>query len=127
MEKCARSEEATWLCLLSRDALPALWYSEAARYSQRKTFAESAVQTTNTTVSAMISPTCADHASPLQIPSSVKGEARFAQLFFDVTAKNAAQRCSTFLLPHFGQVTSPFSYSASVRTFVNSFWQAWQK
>jgi hypothetical protein len=56
-----------------------------------------------------------------------KGKLEFAQLFFDVTAKNAAQRCSTFLLPHFGQVTPPFSYSASVRILANSFWQPRQK
>jgi hypothetical protein len=42
----------------------------SARYSQRKTFAESAVQTANTTVNATISPRCADHASPFKIPSS---------------------------------------------------------
>jgi hypothetical protein len=39
-------------------------------YSQRKTFAESAVQTANTTASAATSPTWADHASPFQIPWS---------------------------------------------------------
>lgn len=39
-------------------------------YSQRNTFAESAVQTTNTTTSPATSPLCADHASPLQIPCS---------------------------------------------------------
>src|ERR1700722_15808888 len=39
-------------------------------YSHRNTFAERAVQTTKTKASAATSPTCADHASPLQIPSS---------------------------------------------------------
>jgi|SRR5580693_1333604 hypothetical protein len=39
-------------------------------YSQRNTFAESAVQTTKTTANAATSPTCADHASPFQIPWS---------------------------------------------------------
>jgi len=39
-------------------------------YSQRNTFVESAVQTRNTTINAATSPTCANHASPLQIPSS---------------------------------------------------------
>ena len=39
-------------------------------YSQRKTFAESAVQTRNTRASAATSPKCADHGSPCQIPAS---------------------------------------------------------
>jgi hypothetical protein len=39
-------------------------------YSQRNTFAESAVHTINTPASAATSPTCAHHASPFQIPSS---------------------------------------------------------
>ena len=39
-------------------------------YSQRKTFAESAMQTTKTTASAATSPRCADHASPFQMPCS---------------------------------------------------------
>jgi hypothetical protein len=38
-------------------------------YSQRNTFAESAVQTTNTTASAATSPMCANHGSPFHIPS----------------------------------------------------------
>jgi hypothetical protein len=42
----------------------------AAHYSQRKTFAESAIQTTNATDNATISPMCANHESPFQIPSS---------------------------------------------------------
>jgi hypothetical protein len=37
-------------------------------YSQRNTFAESAVQTKKTTASAATSPACADHVSPFQIP-----------------------------------------------------------
>ena len=37
-------------------------------YSQRNTFAESAVQMTKTTARAATSPTCADHVSPIQIP-----------------------------------------------------------
>ena len=37
-------------------------------YSHRNTFAESAVQTANTTTSAARSPMCADHASPFKIP-----------------------------------------------------------
>jgi hypothetical protein len=41
-----------------------------AGYSQRNTFAESAVQTAKTTASAATSPTCADHVSPFQIPWS---------------------------------------------------------
>ena len=41
----------------------------AAHYSQRNTFAESAVQIANTTTSAATSPMCADHASPFKIPS----------------------------------------------------------
>src|SRR5580658_2489818 len=40
------------------------------RYSQRKTFAESTVQTRNTRASAATSPKCADHGSPCQIPPS---------------------------------------------------------
>src|ERR1022692_4384168 len=39
-------------------------------YSQRNTFAESAVQTANTTTRAATSPRWADHASPFQIPWS---------------------------------------------------------
>ncbi len=39
-------------------------------YSQRNTFAESAVQTANTTTRAATSPMCADHASPFQMPWS---------------------------------------------------------
>jgi hypothetical protein len=39
-------------------------------YSQRKTLAESAVQTKNTRASAATSPKCADHRSPCQIPPS---------------------------------------------------------
>src|SRR5580698_1244426 len=46
-----------------RQLLPAV-------YSQRKTFDDSAVQIANTTTSAATSPMCADHASPLKIPSS---------------------------------------------------------
>jgi hypothetical protein len=38
-------------------------------YSQRKTFAESAVQTINPRIRAVTSRTWADHASPFQIPS----------------------------------------------------------
>ena len=30
-------------------------------------------------------------------------------LFFDVMTVKADQRCSTFLLPHFGHMTRPFS------------------
>ena len=41
-----------------------------SNYSQRKTFAESAVQTRHTTASAAMSLMCADHASPIQIPCS---------------------------------------------------------
>src|ERR1700686_3860693 len=37
-------------------------------YSQRKTFADSAVHTTNPNASAAKSLMCADHASPVQIP-----------------------------------------------------------
>ena len=37
-------------------------------YSQRNTFADSAVQTKKTAASATTSPMCADHASPFQIP-----------------------------------------------------------
>lgn len=37
-------------------------------YSQRNTLAESAVQITNTTTSPTMSPICADHGSPFQIP-----------------------------------------------------------
>jgi hypothetical protein len=39
-------------------------------YSQRNTFAESAVQATNTRTRAAMSPTWTDHASPFQIPWS---------------------------------------------------------
>ena len=39
-------------------------------YSQRNTFAESAVHTINATASAVRSRVCAHHASPFQIPSS---------------------------------------------------------
>src|ERR1700733_8081242 len=39
-------------------------------YSQRNTFADSAVHTTNTADSAARSARCADHRSPLHIPSS---------------------------------------------------------
>ena len=39
-------------------------------YSQRNTFAETAVHTINATASAVRSRACADHASPFQIPSS---------------------------------------------------------
>jgi hypothetical protein len=38
-------------------------------YSQRNTFAERAVQMTNTTASAATSPMCGHHASPFHIPS----------------------------------------------------------
>ena len=38
-------------------------------YSQRNTFAERAVQAKKTKANAATSPMCADHASPLQIPS----------------------------------------------------------
>jgi hypothetical protein len=41
-----------------------------ARYSQRNTFPESAVQITNTRTSATMSPVCADHASPFKTPWS---------------------------------------------------------
>ena len=37
-------------------------------YSQRNTFADSAVQKKKNAASAATSPTCADHASPFQIP-----------------------------------------------------------
>ena len=40
------------------------------RYSQRKTFAESAVQTRKTRASAATSLKNADHGSPFQIPPS---------------------------------------------------------
>ena len=54
--------------------LPILWdnapnHSGAGNYSQRNTFAETAVQIANTTTSATMSPMCADHASPFRIPS----------------------------------------------------------
>ena len=39
-------------------------------HSHRKTFADSAVNTTITNASAATSPACADHASPFQIPLS---------------------------------------------------------
>jgi hypothetical protein len=39
-------------------------------HSQRKTFADKAVHTTNVTTSAATSNPCADHGSPFQIPSS---------------------------------------------------------
>jgi hypothetical protein len=48
-------------------------------------------------------------------------------LFFEVTAKKAAHRCSRSLLWQCGQTTLPFSYSASVRTSENSFLQARQQ
>jgi hypothetical protein len=61
--------------LADNDVTHVAWkrISRASRnpcYSQRNTFAESAVHTTNTTASAATSPTCAHHASPFQIPSS---------------------------------------------------------
>src|SRR5262245_46334937 len=39
-------------------------------HSQRNTFAEIAMQTTNTATSAATSPTCADHGSLFRIPVS---------------------------------------------------------
>jgi hypothetical protein len=60
-----------WLMLLG--SLSDVAWNRVSRklcYSHRNTFAESAVQTTKTKASAATSPTCADHASPLQIPSS---------------------------------------------------------
>ena len=42
---------------------------ERPHYSQRNTFAESAVQIAKTTTSAATSPMCVDHASPFRIPS----------------------------------------------------------
>lgn len=60
LEYHGRSIPLPWFCL--RVAEPG--------YSQRKTFAESAVQTTNTRTNAAMSPTCADQASPSQIPRS---------------------------------------------------------
>src|SRR5580704_1269024 len=50
------------------------WGRECRRgrpcYSQRNTFAESAVNTANTTASAAKSPRCAAHASPFHMPAS---------------------------------------------------------
>ena len=45
-------------------------FIEQPCYSQRKTLAESAVQTANNTASAATSPTWVDQASPFQIPWS---------------------------------------------------------
>jgi hypothetical protein len=44
-------------------------WQEQSCYSQRKTFAESAVQATNATTSAATSVRCDDHASPFHMPS----------------------------------------------------------
>src|SRR6266581_4975247 len=54
-------------------------------------------------------------------------EKRFYALFFEVTAKNSAQRCSTLLLPQCGHLIFSFPCSAMVRIFEKVFWQAWQK
>src|ERR1700679_1311459 len=55
---------------LNRESLKSLRRSSTSRYSQRNTFAESAVHTANTAASAATSPKCARHGSPFQIPSS---------------------------------------------------------
>src|SRR5439155_22328395 len=54
-------------------------------------------------------------------------ERRFYALFFEVTAKNSAHRCSTLLLPQCGHLIFSFPCSAMVRIFEKVFWQAWQK
>jgi len=48
-------------------------------------------------------------------------------LFFDVTAENADQRCSMFLLPQNGQAVFSLSCSAIVRILENVFLQPLQK
>jgi len=48
-------------------------------------------------------------------------------LFFDVTAEKADQRCSTFLLPQYGQEIFSLSCRAMVKIFENIFLQPWQK
>ena len=40
--------------------------------------------------------------------------------------ENTDLLCSTSSLPQCGQRISPSAYSASVSTFENVFWQAWQ-
>jgi hypothetical protein len=52
--------------------------------------------------------------------------AKDCQLFLEVTAKNTAGSCSTFLLPHPGQGMAWFSCSVSVRTISKDFLQSLQ-
>jgi hypothetical protein len=46
------------------------WGRSESCYSQRNTFADSAVHTINTPASAAKSPRCADQVSPFQMPAS---------------------------------------------------------
>jgi hypothetical protein len=48
-------------------------------------------------------------------------------LFFDVIAEKADQRCSTFLLPQWGQAIFSFSCRAMVKVFKKAFLQSRQK
>jgi len=64
---------------------------------------------------------------PARVPPHLIRKIRDYALFFDVTAKKEAAVCSTSSLPHLGQATLPFSYSARVKTFENAFLQEWQR
>jgi len=55
------------------------------------------------------------------------GDRGFKALFLDVTAENADQRCSTFLLRQCGQVIFSSSCSVIVKILEKAFWQALQK
>jgi hypothetical protein len=50
-----------------------------------------------------------DRMEPKENLSKRTGNSQHHALFFDVMTVKADQRCSTFLLPHFGHTTWPFS------------------
>jgi hypothetical protein len=47
-------------------------------------------------------------------------------LFLEVITEETDQHCSTFWLPQRGQIASPFSYSARLKSLEKIFLQAWQ-
>ena len=70
IEKVKQKRDATGPAPRSQRLRRGPQFRPSLHYSQRNTFAESAVQTANMTARAATSLVCADHASPFHIPWS---------------------------------------------------------